>query len=107
MTERNRDFWDYLRANTPARIALGRPGGGLPTRRVLEFELAHARARDAVNTNLDHTALMAALEAWHPILVHSEAADRITFLQRPDLGRRLAADCVHLLTHGRYDATIV
>src|SRR5262249_4861581 len=35
------------------------------------------------------------------------AADRITFLQRPDLGRRLAPDCIHLLTHGKYDATIV
>jgi ethanolamine ammonia-lyase small subunit len=107
MTGRDRDFWDFLRRATPARIALGRTGDGLPTRRVLEFELAHARARDAVNTNLDHAALMAGLADRCPILVRSAAADRITFLQRPDLGRRLAPDCVPMLTHGRNDATIV
>ncbi len=107
MTVQNRDFWEYLRRATPARIALGRTGDGLPTKRVLEFELAHARARDAVNANLDHGALMAALAAWHPVLVRSAAVDRVAFLQRPDLGRRLALDSASLLAHGRYDATIV
>jgi ethanolamine ammonia-lyase small subunit len=107
MSGQARDFWDYLRRATPARVALGRTGDGLPTQRVLEFELAHARARDAVNTNLDPMALMAELEDWRPILVRSEAADRVAFLQRPDLGRRLAPNCAHLLTPGRYDASIV
>jgi ethanolamine ammonia-lyase small subunit len=105
MTER--DFWDYLRRATPARIALGRTGDALPTQRVLEFELAHARARDAIHTNLDHAALMDAFVDLSPVLVRSAAADRITFLQRPDLGRRLASDCIPLLARGRYDATIV
>ena len=84
------DFWDYLRRATPARIALGRAGDGLPTRRVLEFMLAHARARDAVWADLDSASLLAELAAWHPVLVRSAAPDRATFLQRPDLGRRLA-----------------
>jgi ethanolamine ammonia-lyase small subunit len=101
------DFWDYLRRATPARIALGRVGDGLPTRRVLEFELAHARARDAVKANLDHAALIAGLADWRPILVRSEAKDRATFLQRPDLGRRVARDSVRALSPGKYDATIV
>jgi ethanolamine ammonia-lyase small subunit len=101
------DFWDYLRRATPARIALGRTGDGLPTRRVLEFELAHARARDAVKANLDPAALIAELAAWRPILVRSEAKDRATFLQRPDLGRRLARDFARALSPGTYDATIV
>ena len=101
------DFWDYLRRATPARIALGRAGDGLPTRRVLEFELAHARARDAVKANLDPAALIAALADWRPILVRSEAKDRATFLQRPDLGRRLAQDSARALAPGTYDATIV
>jgi ethanolamine ammonia-lyase small subunit len=101
------DFWDYLRRATPARIALGRAGDGLPTPRVLEFELAHARARDAVKANLDYAALLAWLADWRPVLVRSEAKDRATFLQRPDLGRRLAQDCAEKLSPGRFDATIV
>src|ERR1700730_4429329 len=101
------DFWDYLRRATPARIALGRAGDGLPTRRVHEFELAHARARDAVKANLDPAVVIAELAHWRPILVRSEAKDRATFLQRPDLGRRLARDFARALSPGRYDATII
>ena len=101
------DFWDFLRRATPARIALGRVGDGLPTRRVLEFELAHARARDAVKANLDHETLMAELAEWRPLLVRSQAEDRAIFLQRPDLGRRLAENRAEKLAPGGYDATIV
>lgn len=101
------DFWDYLRQKTPARIALGRTGDGLPTKRVLEFELAHACARDAVKSELDHHAIMGELAAWNPLLLRSAAADRATFLQRPDLGRRLAPDCAQLLKRARYDVAIV
>ena len=107
MTLPTGDFWDYLRRATPARIALGRAGNGLPTCRVLEFELAHARARDAVKANLDPAALIAELADWRPIIVRSEAHDRATFLQRPDLGRRLGHDFAGALSPGRYDATIV
>jgi ethanolamine ammonia-lyase small subunit len=107
MTPPPSDFWDFLRRATPARIALGRVGDGLPTRRVLEFELAHARARDAVKANLDHETLMAELAEFRPILVRSEAEDRITFLQRPDLGRRLAENRAEKLAPGTYDATII
>jgi ethanolamine ammonia-lyase small subunit len=107
MTQPTGDFWEFLRRATPARIALGRVGDGLPTRRVLEFELAHARARDAVKTNLGSAALIVELADWRPILVRSEAKDRATFLQRPDLGRRLAREFAEALSPGRYDATIV
>ncbi|HUB63328.1 MAG TPA: ethanolamine ammonia-lyase subunit EutC [Methylocella sp.] len=107
MTRDPGDFWDYLRSATPARIALGRAGDGLPTHRVLEFELAHARARDAVWAELDGAALLAELAAWHPLLVRSAAPDRAIFLQRPDLGRRLAQPSLHALLPGSYDATII
>lgn len=101
------DFWEFLREATPARIALGRAGDGLPTCRVLEFELAHARARDAVWASLDPAALAAALTSWQPIVVESQARTREMFLQRPDLGRRLARERAGTLFRGAYDATIV
>jgi ethanolamine ammonia-lyase small subunit len=87
----SKDPWGHLASLTPARVALGRAGSGLPTRELLRFELAHARARDAVGEALDATSLRAELTAAGlPVLhVTSRAADRRTYLQRPDLGRRL------------------
>jgi ethanolamine ammonia-lyase small subunit len=86
-----KDPWEPLAGLTPARVALGRAGSGLPTRELLRFELAHAQARDAVGETLDVTSLHAELAAaGRPVLhVTSRAADRRTYLQRPDLGRRL------------------
>ncbi|HET6377361.1 MAG TPA: ethanolamine ammonia-lyase subunit EutC [Methylocella sp.] len=107
MTFSGGDFWDYLRRATPARIALGRTGDGLPTARVLEFSLAHAMARDAVKASLDEARLLAELAAWNPVLVRSQAKDRLTFLQRPDLGRRLDRSSVQALAAGSYDASVI
>jgi ethanolamine ammonia-lyase small subunit len=85
------DPWAALRASTPARLALGRAGAGLPTRPLLEFGLAHARARDAVHHPLDPDQLGADLRhAGFPSqVVRSAAQDRATYLARPDFGRRL------------------
>jgi ethanolamine ammonia-lyase small subunit len=84
-----RDPWAQLRQATRARIGLGRAGDAVPTRALLEFQLAHAQARDAVHAPLDLDALEQAL-APHPVLrLHSAARDRTTYLRRPDLGRRL------------------
>jgi ethanolamine ammonia-lyase small subunit len=47
------DNWHILKKYTNARIALGRSGGSLPTNKVLEFRMAHAMAKDAINTELD------------------------------------------------------
>jgi len=86
------DPWAALRAHTPARIALGRTGASLPTAEVLRFAAAHAQARDAVHQALGTDALTTALRAdgWAVHRVTSAAADRATYLRRPDLGRRLA-----------------
>jgi ethanolamine ammonia-lyase small subunit len=91
--------WLALRQFTPARIALGRTGHSLPTRELLNFQLAHAQARDAVYAEYDPVLLDQQLqEKGYPALqVHSQAADRETFLQRPDLGRRLSAESRRLL----------
>ncbi|MYM75665.1 ethanolamine ammonia-lyase subunit EutC, partial [Duganella sp. FT134W] len=83
--------WGALRQFTAARIALGRSGVSQPTAPQLEFQLAHARARDAVHLALDPVALGEALHAASGlpcISLHSAAPDRNTYLQRPDLGRR-------------------
>jgi ethanolamine ammonia-lyase small subunit len=87
--------WDALRRLTSARIALGRAGVSLPTRPQLAFQLAHALARDAVHQALDVPALAARLQALgmgdgSVLQVHSAAPDRLMYLQRPDLGRRLS-----------------
>jgi ethanolamine ammonia-lyase small subunit len=89
-----------LRSFTPARVALGRVGHGLPTAELLRFRLDHARARDAVYEALDPVSL-----GVPHLLLRSAAPDRATYLRRPDLGRRLSAGAQ--LEKGDYDAAIV
>lgn len=110
------DAWQLLRRLTPARIALGRAGASLPTRAHLEFQLAHAQARDAVHLQLDTVMLaddIAATPYGHTCLhLHSAAIDRHHYLQRPDLGRQLdepSAETVrgHAAIHGSYDLALV
>jgi ethanolamine ammonia-lyase small subunit len=96
-----------LRERTPARVALGHSGAGLPTAALLDFQLDHSRARDAVHKALDVQRLAAELAPAAPIQVHSQAADRATYLQRPDLGRKLAAECVALLPRDAYDVVFI
>jgi len=95
--------WRRLRAFTAARIGLGRAGISLPTDRLLEFQLAHARAQDAVHLPLDVEALCRDLTELTndvpPYVVHSRAADRMTYLQRPDWGRRLDEASRERLSH--------
>ncbi len=83
--------WAALRRFTEARIGLGRAGAALPIREVLNFSMAHAQARDAVMAPLDWTQIESALAALglESMRVDSAAADRDTYLRRPDLGRRL------------------
>jgi len=83
------DPFARLRALTSARIGLGRAGQGLPTAPMLDFQLAHARACDAVHAVLDVEQLRARIGS-PCVTVHSAAQDRAAYLQNPDLGRRLA-----------------
>jgi ethanolamine ammonia-lyase small subunit len=86
--------WPALRRATPARIGLGRSGTALPTSAHLDFQLAHALARDAVHAVFDPAQIAAAIEraGLDPVMLHSAASDRAIYLRRPDLGRRLDAD---------------
>lgn len=88
--------WQALRRFTAARIALGRAGVSLPTSPLLAFQLAHAQARDAVHLALNADQLRQQLTdagiegAADCAIFDSAAGDRLTYLQRPDLGRRLS-----------------
>lgn len=94
------DPWASLKAFTPARIALGRTGTAIPLQEVLQFRMAHAHARDAVYSLLDTDTLLTQLQNLQlpGNLLHSQAADRHEYLQRPDKGRKLNAASIDLLT---------
>ncbi|HEY0198538.1 MAG TPA: ethanolamine ammonia-lyase subunit EutC [Rhodanobacter sp.] len=98
--------WSELRRFTQARIALGRSGNSMPTAPLLQFELAHAQARDAVHAPLDSDALHYRLRALQlPSLeLHSAAANRAEYLKRPDLGRRLDTQSLGRLQAWSHDA---
>lgn len=91
--------WLQLRRLTPARIALGRTGTSLPTNAQLDFQFAHAQARDAVHLPFDHAGLSAQLgeHGRESLLLHSAAVDRNSYLQRPDLGRKLSDESAQAL----------
>lgn len=108
------DPWASLRAFTTARIALGRTGTAIPLKEVLAFRLAHAHARDAVYSRLDSTKLQEQLQPFRlPLeVLHSSAADRYEYLQRPDKGRKLEAAAVTQLSSTQktpqgYDVVLV
>jgi ethanolamine ammonia-lyase small subunit len=86
-------LWRNLRRLTAARIGLPRSGASLATAPLLAFQLAHAKARDAVHAQLDVPRLARDLEdCGLPVLtLASGAADKQTYLMRPDLGRTLDA----------------
>jgi len=113
--------WRQLRQFTAARIGLGRAGVSTPTRESLEFQLAHAQARDAVHTELDVETLQQNLiqlqqdisltTASAPLVLQSRATDRTTYLQRPDYGRQLDdagfADIKPYYSNTPYDLALV
>jgi ethanolamine ammonia-lyase small subunit len=103
----DRDDWHALTKFTPARLALGRSGNALSTRRVLEFQLAHAQARDAVLRPFNAQAVATALARPGTLLLTTEATDRQTYLMSPDAGRRLSEASRASLTRGKYDAALI
>ncbi len=104
--------WDSLKQFTPARIALGRAGISLTTRASLDFQLAHALARDAVNIPIDFSELGLGLSLMglESLTLNTQAENQQMYLQRPDLGRDLsdsALDCLQQSTPHLADAVIV
>ncbi|WP_026601579.1 ethanolamine ammonia-lyase subunit EutC [Methylomonas sp. 11b] len=85
------DPWITLRQFTQARIAQGRVGCSLPTKALLDFQLAHASARDAVQQVWDVTAFAGEVEKLgvESLILTTPVSSRPQYLQRPDLGRCL------------------
>jgi ethanolamine ammonia-lyase small subunit len=75
-----------LLATTPARLAIGRTGPRLTTADYLRFLADHARARDAVFTEVP-TAVIKKLGLTE---IATRATTRAAYLQEPGLGRALA-----------------
>jgi len=88
------DSWVALRRFTQARIALGRTGHAVPTRVLLDFQLAHAHARDAVHYAWDRDAFASQVRhlGMQTLIVDTQASNRGEYLRRPDLGRVLSED---------------
>src|ERR1700722_18721647 len=80
----NPDF-DAMRKSTPARLGAGRAGPRYTTAAMLSLRADHARAVDAVMTEVARD--------WprrHGLLeVHSQAATREDYIRYPERGRRL------------------
>lgn len=105
-----------LRDLTPARVSLPTTGNSIATEEVLNFELAHAQARDAVHALFHLPSFTQRLVTELPILgqssiavlqVLSNASDRTTYLRQPNLGRTLHPESVALLHPASCDLAIV
>ena len=102
------DPWQKLRTITDARIGLGRCGTSLPLKEVLEFQLAHARARDAVHLPVKPDQIMQELEraGQEMLLLTSAVENRDEYLTRPDKGKLLSESAKSLLIEKRCEADI-
>ncbi len=112
------DNWQKLKQYTDARIALGRAGTSIPTKPLLNFQLDHAEAKDAVLQALDSSYLKQQLskalskhKTFQMIEVSSQASTKSDYLKRPDWGRLLNDESVNTLkSFGKnksYDVVIV
>lgn len=86
------DSWIALRRFSQARIALGRAGHAVPTEALLEFQLAHAQARDAVHFAWDIDAFAGEVRGFgeEALILYTPVDGRGEYLRRPDLGRILS-----------------
>jgi ethanolamine ammonia-lyase small subunit len=105
-----------LRDFTSARVSLPATGHSIATTEVLNFQLAHAQARDAVHAVLHLPSFAQRLPTELPILaetsiavlqLQSNAPDRAAYLRQPVLGRTLHADSAVKLRAGSSDLAII
>lgn len=93
------DAWNELRSATGARIGVGRSGTRPLTSNMLRLRLDHAAAVDAVYSEVPRVLI----EEMGLFSVETQALDKVQYLKRPDLGRKLTdksveevkAGCIH------------
>jgi ethanolamine ammonia-lyase small subunit len=81
-------------ASTPARVLVGRAGSAYRTATALQLRADHAAARDAVHAQVDLVRDLGAdrVARFGLFEVHTQVSSKTEYLQRPDLGRRLASE---------------
>ena len=108
------DPWVGLQKYTSARIGIGRAGGSQRTPSILDFRLAHARARDAVHAQFFPERVAEKLEkaGFESVVLRTMVSDKRTYLMNPDAGRRLCKESRAALAEfapkwGRRDLAVV
>ncbi len=98
----------FLKALTPARLALTQHGVSLSTKDVLAFRLAQAEARDALHTHLDFESLEQTLTslALTSLKLTTQAPNHETYLKSPPLGKKLSQEAKELLSQNKNSSDI-
>lgn len=93
------DPWHTLRVFTQARIGQGSVGSAQRTESLIDFQVAHAEARDAVWKEWDCEQFQTQVEEQFgsAIRIDSQAESRTLYLKRPDLGRSLNSKSLEAL----------
>lgn len=82
-----------MKKRTTARIGVGRVGPRLNTQTMLTLRADHAKARDAVFTDVDPKLI----EKLGLPSVQTMCSDKDTYVTRPDLGRKLSPEAERTL----------
>lgn len=93
------EAWEFLKGFTHARIALGRVGFSLPTRELLDFRMAHSRARDSVWSEMEFSKVREQLKFTNNQIleVQSLCQSKKEFVLNPNRGRELHLESIKTL----------
>lgn len=89
----NQQKIEFLKRQTPARIAVGRSGCRPRTSSLLQFRFDHAAAVDAVYGQVSDD-LLSRLGLFQ---VNTKVSDKEEYLRRPDLGRKLSNKAINTI----------
>lgn len=97
------DYFDALRAATPARLQIGRAGSRYKTKPYLDLRAAHAAANDAVMSEVRPEVV----EQLGLFEVQTKCTSKYEMLTRPDLGRLFSVETkAYLKAHATVGADV-